>query len=229
MNMIRLIALLLTVTFGVSACHGPEGLQNEPEKLIDNAAATAKAMYSNPEYATLLNLTNRARGVLIVPSMLRASFIWGARTGNGVLLTRDASGSGGWSQPAFYTLGGVNWGLQAGVQEQEIIIVIMTERGLNAVIDRRVTLGADASVAAGELGKGYNAATGVGINADMYTFAKTAGLYAGISLDGSWIEPRDSWNKLVYGDAATARGIVIDRSFTATNSQAAQNLVSALP
>lgn len=226
MHLIRSAFLLVTMVFGLAACHAPENLHTEPELLVDKAAATAKSMYGDPEFSTLLNLTNRARAVMIIPSMLRASFIWGARTGNGVLLVKDQNG-GGWSQPAFYTLGGVNWGLQAGVQDQRIIIVIMSERGLNAVLDRRATLGADASVAAGELGKGYNAATGVGLNADMYTFAKTTGLYAGISLDGSWIQPRDSWNKIMYGDAATVRGIVIDRSFS--NSERTLPLTSAMP
>lgn len=226
MQLIRSTLVLITMVFGLAACHAPGDLTTEPELLVDKAAATAKSMYSDPEYATLLNLTNRARAVLIVPSMLRASFIWGARTGNGVLLVKDQNG-GGWSQPAFYSLGGVNWGLQAGVQDQRIIIVIMSERGLNAVLDRRATLGADASVAAGELGKGYNAATGVGLNADMYTFAKTSGLYAGISLDGSWIQPRDSWNKTMYGDAATVRGIVLDRSFS--NTERTLSVVKAMP
>ncbi|MGB4102445.1 MAG: lipid-binding SYLF domain-containing protein [Alphaproteobacteria bacterium] len=226
MQLIRASLVLITMVFGLAACHAPEDLQSEPELLVDKAAATAKSMYADPEFASLLSMTNRARAVLIVPSMLRAGFIWGARTGNGILLVKDQNG-GGWSQPAFYTLGGINWGLQAGVQDQRIIIVIMTERGLNSVLDRRATLGADASVAAGELGKGYNAATGVGINADMYTFAKTSGLYAGISLDGSWIQPRDSWNKIMYGDAATVRGIVIDRTFT--NSERTQSIIRALP
>ncbi len=226
MQLIRSALLLVTMVFGLAACHAPEDLRTEPELLVDKAAATAKSMFADPEFSTLLSLTNRARAVIIVPSMLRASFIWGARTGSGVLLVKDPNG-GGWSAPAFYTLGGVNWGLQAGVQDQRIIIVIMSERGLNAVLDRRATLGADASVAAGELGKGYNAATGVGINADMYTFAKTAGIYAGVSLDGSWIQPRDSWNKAMYGDAATVRGIVIDRSFS--NSEHTQSLTAAMP
>lgn len=224
MQLIRALLLAVALTAGLSACRSGDSVRSEPEQLIDNAANTAKSMYADPGYASLLNLTNRARGVLIVPSMLRAGFIWGARTGNGVLLARDASGQ--WSNPAFYTLGGVNWGLQAGVQDQEIIIVIMTERGMNAVISRSATLGADASVAAGELGKGYNAATGVGLNADMYAFAKSAGLYAGISLDGSWIEQRDSWNKQLYGEAATPRGIIIDRMFTAPQ---AQTLLNAMP
>jgi SH3 domain-containing YSC84-like protein 1 len=218
MKLIRHFFTLMLLVAALAACRGSGDLRSEPEQLMDNAAATAKTMYADPNYASLLNLTNRSRGVLIVPSMLRAGFIWGARTGNGVLMTRDPNG-GGWSQPAFYTLGGVNFGLQAGVQDQELIIVIMTERGLNAVINRSATLGADASVAAGELGKGWNAATGVGLNADMYAFAKSAGLYAGISLDGSWIEQRESWNKQIYGEAATAEGILKDRTFTAPQTQ----------
>lgn len=225
MKLIRSLLLVGALVCGLAACRSGNDVRSEPEQLIDTAAATAKSLYSDPSYASLLDMTNRARGVLIIPSMLKAGFIWGARTGNGVLLARDPSGRG-WSNPAFYTIGGGNWGLQAGVQDQEIIVVIMTERGMNAVINRSATLGADASFAVGELGKGYNAATGVGINSDMYAFAKTAGLYAGISLDGSWIEQRDSWNKTLYGEAATPQGILIDRVFSAPQ---AQPLIAAMP
>lgn len=225
MQLIRSLLLVGVLLCGLAACRSGNDVRSEPEQLIDTAASTVKAMYSDPSYASLLDMTNRSRAVLIIPSMLKAGFIWGARTGNGVLLVRDPNGQG-WSNPAFYTLGGVNWGLQAGLQDQELIIVIMTERGMNAVINRSATLGADASVAVGELGKGYNAATGVGINSDMYAFAKTAGLYAGISLDGSWIEQRDSWNKTLYGEAATPQGILIDRTFSAPQ---AQPLIAAMP
>jgi SH3 domain-containing YSC84-like protein 1 len=226
MRALRSILALTLILVGLTACRGEGNLRSEPEQLIDNATAVAKGMFSDPNFASMLNLTNRSKGVLIVPSMLRAGFIWGARTGNGVLLMRDADGRG-WSQPAFYTLGGVNWGLQAGVQDQQIIIVIMTERGLNAVMRRSATLGADASVSAGELGRGYNAATGVGINSDMYAFAKTSGgLFAGLALEGSWIEQRDSWNREIYGENATPRGILSDRTFSAPQTA---NLIAAMP
>lgn len=223
MQMIRSALLALTLCLGLAACHGPGDVRSEPEQLIDNAAATAKSMYADPNFATLLNLTNRARAVLIVPSMLKAGFIWGANTGNGVLLTRDEPGK--WSNPAFYTLGGINWGLQAGVQDSEIIVVIMTERGMNAVVNRSARLGADASVAVGELGKGYNAATGVGLNADMYSFAKSSGLFIGVSLEGSWVEQRDSWNKQLYGENATPQGILVDRTFSAPPAQTLLNVM----
>ena len=99
-HLIRSALLFLTMTLALSACHAPEDLRSEPEVLSSKAAYTAKSMFGDPEYASLLTLTNRARAVLIVPSMLRAGFIWGARTGNGVLMVRDPNG-GGWRVEIF--------------------------------------------------------------------------------------------------------------------------------
>lgn len=230
MRPIRFLSRLFTfavllAALPLAACYNSDDLSTEPERIINNSATTAERMYSDPEFTTLLDLSTRAKALLIFPNMLRAAFIFGGRGGNGVLITRDAT-TGSWSAPAFYTIGGINWGLQFGGQQQEIIVAIMTERGLNAVIDRRATLGADASVAAGEVGKGVQASTGVGINSDMYAFAKTAGLYIGVSLDGSVIWPRHEWNEQLYGPGATPQGILIDRLFT---SDKAARLTNAMP
>jgi lipid-binding SYLF domain-containing protein len=131
-----------------------------------------------------------------------------------------------WSSPAFYSIGGVNWGLQVGAQSQSIIIAIMTERGLTAIMNRRATLGADASIAAGELGKGIAAQSGMGWKSDMYAFAKSEGLFIGIALDGSVIWPRHEWNEQLYGAGATPDGILLGRQF---NSPVASRLIGALP
>lgn len=224
MRLIRVLTLVLLATLSLAACRTADDLRSEPERVMDRAGTTAEHMFSDPEYAKLVELSTRAKGIMIFPDVLRAAFIFGARGGNGVLMTRDPNGV--WAGPGFYTLGGVNWGLQAGGQSQEIILVIMTEKGLNAVMNRRVTLGADLSVAAGELGKGLNASTGMDMNADMYAFAKSEGLFIGVSLDGSVLWPRNDWNEEVYGAGATPQAILLDRSVSSERTNA---LVEAMP
>lgn len=104
----------------------------------------------------------------------------------------------------------------------------MTEKGVNAVLDRQVTLGGDAGVAMGELGKGVTAATGIGLKSDMYAFARSEGLFIGVSIEGSVIAPRNTWNHQVYGEESTPRSILIDRTST-SSSQSISNIIAAMP
>jgi lipid-binding SYLF domain-containing protein len=151
--------------------------------------------------------------VLVVPSLIKGGFILGAEGGSGVLLARDARGQ--WSGPAFYTLGTGSIGLQAGVQDSEVILVIVTEKGLNAILDKSFKLGADASVAAGPIGgAGVAAATTAGLGADIYAFARTRGAFAGISLEGTAVVRREAWNKAYYGKAVDPRAILIQRQLS---------------
>lgn len=218
------IAALLS--FCLSACYSPKDLGSEPEQLADRSRITIQSMLADSQYPGLLDLASRAKAIIIIPSFIKASFFFGGRGGNAVLLVRDVNGS--WSPPAYYTIGGLSFGLQFGGQASEVVITVMTQRGLNAIMNRRVTLGGDAGLAIGEIGKGLNAAVGLGWNADMYAFARSEGLFVGVSLEGSWIEPRYSWNHLLYGNDATPTSILIDRTST-TSSSAIAGLVSAMP
>jgi lipid-binding SYLF domain-containing protein len=136
-------------------------------------------MMSDNQYPGLVDLATRAKAIIIVPNLIRAAFFFGGRGGNGIMLVRGADGK--WSDPAFYTLGGISWGLQFGGQSSELVIAVMTDRGLSSIMNREATLGADAGLAVGELGKGVNAATGLGYKSDMYAFARSEGLFVGVS------------------------------------------------
>jgi lipid-binding SYLF domain-containing protein len=183
-------------------------------------------MLGDNQYPGLVDLASRARAIIIVPNLIRAGFFFGGRGGNAVMLVRNAQGQ--WSPPAFYTLGGLSFGLQFGGQTSELVIAVMTEKGLNAVLDRQVTLGADAGLAIGELGKGVNAATGIGLKSDMYAFARSEGLFVGVSLEGSVIAPRHTWNRQFYGPGATPRGILTDRSVS-SSSPGVSAIIAAMP
>jgi lipid-binding SYLF domain-containing protein len=134
-----------------------------------------------------------------------------------VLVVRDAAR--GWSYPAFYTLAAGSLGLQIGGQVSEVVLTVMSDKALDAVIDNQMKLGGDVSMAAGPLGKGVEASTTTNLEADVYSFAKTAGLFGGVSLEGAGILKRDSWNANYYGSGATPYAILIERRFSNPNAQ----------
>lgn len=220
-----LLVVCFTLVTLVS-CRSSGEFGSETEQLVEQSRTSFQGMMSDNQYPGLVDLATRAKAIIIVPNMLRAAFFFGGRGGNAVMLVRGADGK--WSPPAFYTLGGISWGLQIGGQSSELVITVMSDKGLNAILNREVTLGADAGLAVGELGKGVNAATGMDLKADMYAFARSEGLFVGISLEGSVIAPRETWNQQLYGDQATAQSILVDRTST-SSSKAVTDIISAMP
>lgn len=187
----------------------PARAASETDELVEKSRFTAEKMLSHPDFPTLRQWMKNAHGVIIVPSLLKAGFFIGGEGGNGVLLGRDIYGN--WSYPAFYSIGAASLGLQIGVQDSEVMFVIMTERGLNAVINNQVKLGADASIALGPKGAGIEGATTTALNADIYSFSMTRGLFGGVSFEGSLVYKRDDWNQQYYGRPVAPREIVIER------------------
>jgi lipid-binding SYLF domain-containing protein len=192
--------------------------------LLLKSQATLESLLSDPDYPSLLSLVNRAKAVLIVPRMLKLSLFLGGHGGSGVLLARGPNGK--WSYPAFYTIGGINYGLQVGGQSSELILTIMSEKGLKVLLEHELTLGADAGASLGTIGRGAYVSTGLGADADIYAFARSAGLYVGISLDGTVVTPDPGWNKALYGEDATPDSILVQQRHSNPN---AEKLVGAMP
>jgi lipid-binding SYLF domain-containing protein len=220
------IVLVCALVLTLASCRSSGEFSSEAEQLVNSSRGTFQSMMSDNQYPSLVDLTTRAKAIIIVPNLIRAAFFFGGRGGNAIMLVRHDDGH--WSQPAFYTLGGISWGLQVGGQSSELILTIMTDKGLNAVLKREVTLGADAGIAIGELGRGANAATGMDSHADMYAFARSQGLFVGVSLEGSVIAPRETWNQQLYGQDATPQSILVDRT-AHTDSKAVADIVAAMP
>lgn len=185
---------------------------SEPQELVEKARLTAERLLTHPEFSTLRGWMRRAKGVLVVPSLLKAGFLVGGEGGSGVLLAFDRNK--GWSDPAFYTLASGSFGLQFGFQDSQVMFVIMTDKGLEALINKRVKLGVDASVAVGPTGAGVEGATTAGLGADIYSFALSRGMFGGVSFEGSVAIERNDWNRSYYGEGATPTAIVMERKFT---------------
>ena len=153
------------------------------------------------------NLMRKSKGVLVCPRIFKAGFIVGGQGGGCVMAGRTANG---WSSPAFYGLGSGSIGFQIGVQDAQIIFIVLTEKGLQALLDSQFKIGADASVAVATLGAGVSGSTTAALNADIVAFAATRGLFAGVSIDGSLISSRSDWNQEYYGKPMAAQQIVIN-------------------
>jgi lipid-binding SYLF domain-containing protein len=142
-------------------------------------------------------LLSRAYGIAVIPDVTKVAFIFGGRHGNGVLVVRDKLTSP-WSNPVFVSLTGGSWGFQAGAQSSDIILVFTTKTGVEGIAGGKLTLGADASVATGPVGRQGSAATDMNFNAEIYSYARTRGLFGGIALDGSVISIDKSANAALY-------------------------------
>ncbi len=143
-------------------------------------------------------LLSRAYGIAVIPDVTKVAFIFGGRHGNGVLVVRDKLNSS-WSNPTFVSLTGGSWGFQAGAQSSDIVLVFTSKTGIEGIAGGKLTLGADASVATGPVGRQGSAATDMSFNAEIYSYARTRGLFGGIALDGSVISIDRSANAALYG------------------------------
>jgi lipid-binding SYLF domain-containing protein len=194
-----------------------KGKSTDTRQLVEKSRMTFENFLGAGEMEAFRNLLKDARGVFIAPQVLKGAFVIGASGGTGVFVVKDAS-SGQWVGPAFYTIGEVSFGLQAGGQASEVIFLAMTERGVTALLNSSVKLGADVGVAAGPVGMGAAAST-ANLSADIITFARSKGLFGGISLDGAVIKVRDSLNKAYYKKKKISPTDILVRK-TASNSQA---------
>jgi lipid-binding SYLF domain-containing protein len=195
----------------------------DAQQLVEKARLTFETFVADKQYEGMLTLVQRAKGVLIYPQVLRGAFIFGVAGGSGVFLAR-AEQANQWSGPAFYTIGEASFGLQAGGDAAEIVLVALTDRGVSALQATSAKLGADASVALGPIGAGASAAT-ANLSADIISFARSKGLYAGISVQGAVVATRGGLNRAYYGQDVTPTDILIKR--TVTNPQAA-GLIQAI-
>ena len=191
---------------------------DKPIQLVEDAVITVETLLRDENLGgNLANALDKARGVLIVPALIKAGLIIGGAGGSGVLLARAADG--GWSSPAFVTVSEASIGLQIGGSVSEVMLVVNTEKGLNSILRRKVTLGADIEVALGPMGAGIGAQTTPAVGADIWVYARSRGLFAGGALDGTYIEPRDDWNLIYYGQRVGAKDIATNPSIVNPHAQ----------
>ena len=185
----------------------------DQQGLVDKAHATFQSFMVDSNMAYLKDHLREAKGLLIVPSMLKAGFWIGGSGGSGVLIVKDAK-TGQWSQPAFYTLGSVSFGLQFGGEAAEVIMMVRTQKAVDKLLTSSFKLGGDTSIAVGPVGAGAKS----NVVADIFSFSRSKGAFAGIALDGAVISTRNKWNNAYYGKAVTPVDILVKRSASNPNS-----------
>src|SRR3954466_10725475 len=182
------------------------------QSLVDQSLGSARKVLSGKDFPDALKLMPKARAVLVIPELVQGGFIIGAAGGRGVMMSR--SGQGNWSYPAFYGMGSGSVGLQVGGKVSEIVFIILTEKGLQAILDHKFKFGAEAGVTMVAVGAGFEGASTAALGTDIVAFASSNGLFAGASLEGSYIDADNDWNALYYGPGANGKAIVVDRRYT---------------
>ena len=171
-------------------------------------------------------LLEKARCVAVFPGMVKGALGWGARIGKGVMSCRDASGH--WGPPVFLTVKGGSFGLQIGVEKADVVLFFMTDESARALMQSKFTLGGKAGLAAGPVGRTAEASTDLKLDAEIYSYARSKGLFAGISLEGARVAPDDKANRRFYGPAADAKKILLTHEAPA-HPAAAESFTAALP
>ena len=173
-------------------------------KHLNKAAQVLADVRNAPEDGIPQNIWNKAACVLVIPSLKKAGFIVGGEGGSGVLSCRQANT---WGPPIFMEMAKGSVGFQAGVQTTELVLVVMNRRGVDKLLSNKVTLGADVSIAAGPVGRAASAATDAQMSAEMLSYSRAKGIFAGIDLSGGTLRPDESANKRAYGADASPRDI----------------------
>jgi len=179
-------------------------------QLVEKSLLTFNAFVADKEMGPSLQaILKEAKGVLVYPQVLEGAFIFGVSGGSGTFLALDAKANV-WSGPAFYTIGQVSFGLIAGGRASEVVLVALTDRGVSALLTTSAKLGADAAIALGPLGVGAEAAT-ANLSADIVSYARNKGLYAGLEVNGAVVATRGALNAAYYGKEVTPTQILIQR------------------
>lgn len=198
--------LLLAVSLALMPA--APALAGTPQHLVDSSTLALEDMMGGTEGTQAQDFLKKAKAVVICPNIFRAGFILGGEGGGCVMSARTADGS--WSSPALFSMGSGSIGFQAGIQNAEVMMLIMTDGGLNALLNSQFKFGADAGLTVATIGAGVTGAMSTALNADIISFSKSQGLYGGISLSGSVFSNNAGAEQQYYGQQLDARQIVVD-------------------
>ena len=198
-------AALVVVTALLATVMLPVHAGEQEQQRAENAVRVLKEVMQAPDKAIPHDLLREAHAIAVIPDVIKAGFVVGGRHGEGLISIRTRDGT--WSNPSFISLTGGSIGFQAGVSSTDVILVFRTQRGVDSIVHGKFTLGADASAAAGPVGRSAQAATDAQLKAEIYSYSRARGLFAGASLDGTALTIDNKANQDVYGDGISARRI----------------------
>ena len=211
MFLLAAMAVWALLIIGSTAVNASDA--SEAQGIVDKAKVTIDAFMRDKNYTWLHENLKNAKGILIYPQILKAGFILGGSGGTGVFLAKDQKG-GDWSQPAFYTVGAVSFGLQIGGEAAETVILAMTQKAVDTLYTSSAKLGGDTSFALGPVGAGAKS----NVMADFIAFSMSKGAYLGLNLEGSGVKVRDSLNASYYGKEVSPVQIIAQKKVSSKGS-----------
>jgi len=194
---IRSLTAVFVAILVVVPAFAADELTDKDKKVFENATAVLDSLTSAPDNAIPTDLLERAECLLVFPNVVKGAFLVGGRYGRGVAICRTGDRLG---PPAYLSIGGASVGWQWGGQETDLVLLVMNEDGMKHLLEDKVTVGANASAAAGPVGRTAEAATDVQLQAQILSWSRSKGLFAGASLEGAVIQQSEDANRRMYGE-----------------------------
>ena len=199
----KFVTFVAILGLGVASAAWAESDREATANRLDHAGRVVHEIMAAPDNGIPEEVLEHAKCIAVVPHLLKGGFVFGAENGRGVATCRT---SGGWSAPAFFAITGGSWGLQIGVEGIDLVMIIQDDRGMKQLLSSKFELGADASAAAGPVGRHASADTDWKMNAEILTYSRARGAFAGLTLNGASIRRDDDSTEAIYGhDVSNAR------------------------
>ncbi len=220
----RTLSVLLMGFMGLFATLAWAGSAREDSVArLQSSVDVLHAVLGAPDKGIPEEVLNSAKCILVVPNLIKGGFIFGGKHGRGVASCRTADG---WSAPAFVTVGGGSWGLQIGVEDVDLVMLVMNDQGLQHLLSSKFELTGEGSVAAGPVGRHASAGTDWKMNTEMLTYSRSHGVFAGLTLEGAVVEQDNDSTRAIYGKQMEFRSILSGRASTPRSADAFVKAVS---
>jgi len=220
----KTMAVLLMSLVGMVGTYAWAGsARKDSVERLDSSVDVLHAIMATPDKGIPEEVLSNAKCILVVPDLIKGGFIFGGKHGRGVASCRTTSG---WSAPAFVSVGGGSWGLQIGVEDVDLVMLVMNDRGLQHLLSSKFELTGEGSVAAGPVGRHASAGTDWKMNTEMLTYSRSKGVFAGLTLEGAVVEQDDDSTRAIYGKHMMFRNILSGRASTPRSADAFLRAVS---
>src|SRR5512142_1028228 len=197
--------MLFVALLSLASLGWAESARQDAESRLDSAGTVLQEIMATPDKGIPEEVLEHAKCVAVVPRLMKGGFVFGAKHGKGVATCRTSKG---WSAPAFITVSGGSWGLQIGVEAVDLVMIIQNETGMQKLLSSNFQIGADASAAAGPVGRHASAGTDWKMDAEILTYSRAKGAFAGLTLNGADVRPDEDSMKTVYGANVTFRSVL---------------------
>jgi len=197
--------VVLSAVLGIASWAWADSPKENATDRLDHAANVLHEIMATPDKGIPEEVMDHAKCVAVVPHMVKGGFVFGAEGGRGVATCRTANG---WSAPAFFSIEGGSWGLQIGVEGIDLVMIFQDDKGMERLLNSKYQIGGDASAAAGPVGRHASADTDWKMNAEILTYSRAKGIFAGLTLNGAAVHTDEDSMKVVYGPSVSERDVL---------------------